>query len=54
MQKTENVISKSIFNTSALFHLPPSSLFPLPSALSHQPSDISPHPSFLTIIQTNV
>lgn len=39
MQKTENVISKSIFSTSALF--------PLPSYISHQTSS-------LTIIQTNV
>ena len=53
MQKTENVISKSIFSTSALFHQP-SSIFPLPSyiihqtsALRHQPSDISPQTSAL-------
>ena len=46
MQKTENVISKSIFNTSALF--------PLTSSIFHQPSAISPQTSSLTIIQTNV
>lgn len=44
MQKTENVISKSIFSTSALFHLP-SSLFHLISDILHQPSYISPQPS---------
>nr|WP_288281961.1 hypothetical protein [uncultured Prevotella sp.] len=44
MQKTENVISKSIFSTSALL-LQPSDISPQTSAL---------FPSSLTIIQTNV
>ena len=46
MQKTENVISKSIFSTSALF--------PLTSYILHLTSYIRHLPSSLTIIQTNV